>query len=336
MSQRSFARGRPARASAAPACRSTRGARAARSLAVAALTIAALTVGTSCSPRGGDAADDHARALDQWHAERLERLRSEDGWLTLIGLFALQPGAYTLGAADGQVDLPLEAAVPPLVGTLTVAGDSVRFAAAPDVAVRVTPEQATGSAAEPSILLASDRDGQPTVVAVGSVRFQVIERGEARFLRVNDSESVVRRDFTGIERFPADASWRVTARLQTGDAPRTVPIPDVLGRSEDQPSPGLLVFEREGMTHRLIPIGEPGEPLFIIFNDRTTGQSTYGGGRYLYADPPGPDGTVVLDFNRAYNPPCAFTPYATCPLPPAENTVHAAVTAGEKAWAGRH
>lgn len=280
---------------------------------------------------GGDPETaDHRRALDAWHAERLERLRADDGWLTLIGLFPLAEGSWTLGAADGS-DLRLEADAPGLIGTLAVEAGEVRFAAADGVEATLDGRPLTGS-----VPLASDRDGAPDVVRVGTVGFHVIERGGSLLLRVKDSASAVRRSFGGIDRFPADASWRVTARLQTQGMPRTVPIADVLGNLEHQPCPGLLVFEREGFTHRLIPIGEPGGSLFIIFRDRTTGESTYGGGRYLDADPPGPDGTVVLDFNRAVNPPCAFTPYATCPLPPDENFVQDAVAAGEKAWAQGH
>jgi uncharacterized protein (DUF1684 family) len=112
-------------------------------------------------------------------------------------------------------------------------------------------------------------------------------------------------------------------------------VPDVLGNLEESPSPGTLVFTLEGRECRLTPVGGPGEELFIVFADATSGGETYGGGRFLSADPPRPDGTVVLDFNLATNPPCAFTPYATCPLPPQGNTLPVAVRAGEKSW-GRH
>jgi uncharacterized protein len=325
-----------------------------RGAAVLLLALGLLPLGGGCGERADPPPSPYVQEIERWHAERVQRLEAEDGWLTLIGLFPLEAGAYTLGAAAGEVDLVIEAAVPPLVGTLMVQADSVRFTAAPGVAVRLAEEGddagggadgddgAAGAAADtavaapPTVRLEGDRDGRPTVLRVGTVRFHVIERGEQRFLRVKDSDSAVRRAFRGIERFPIDGRFRVTARLETRGLPRTVPIPDVLGRIEEQPCPGLLVFQLAGDTHRLIPIGEPGEPLFIIFGDRTSGATTYGGGRYLYADPPGPDGTVVLDFNRAYNPPCVFTPYATCPLPPAENLLPIAVAAGEKAWGHQH
>jgi uncharacterized protein len=264
--------------------------------------------------------------LAAWHAQRLERLRAEDGWLTLIALWPLPDGTHTLGA-DPAVDLTVDADVPPLVGTLAVAGAAVSFTAAPEVAVQTadgTLVTMTG--------MTSDRQGDPTVLMVGTVRFHVVDRGGSLWLRVRDSQSEVRLGFRGIERFPVDEAWRVTARLRSRGMPSTVPMPNVLGQIEELPTVGVLTFEHDGFTHHLIPVGRPGEPLLIVFADETTGQSTYGGGRFLYTDPPGPEGTVVLDFNRAYNPPCAFTPHATCLQPLPENRLSLAVTAGEKAW----
>lgn len=261
-----------------------------------------------------------------WHAQRLERLRAEDGWLTLIALWPLPEGEHTLGA-DPAVDLRLDADVPPLIGSLVVADDELNFTAAPDAEVRTADGELVTRTD-----LTTDRDGDPTVLAVGTVRFHVIDRGGSLWLRVRDSQSEVRLGFGGIERFPVDETWRVTARLRSRGMPSTVPMPNVLGQVEAQPTVGVLTFERDGFTHHLVPVGRPGEPLLIVFADRTTGQSTYGGGRFLYTDPPGPEGTVVLDFNRAYNPPCAFTPHATCLQPLPENRLSLAVTAGEKAW----
>ncbi|MDD5720399.1 MAG: DUF1684 domain-containing protein [Candidatus Krumholzibacteria bacterium] len=279
----------------------------------------------------GERADrDYVREVSQWHAERLERLRSEDGWLTLIGLFPLSAGDHTLGAA-ADADLRLAADVPPVIGTLSVRPDEVRWTTAAGAAVTVA-----GSQEPPPPVLAADRDGEPTVLQVGTVRFHVIARGDLLFLRVKDSASEVRRTFRGIDRYPVDTRWRVTATLRTRNQPRTVPMPNVLGQIETLPTPGVLTFEFDGYQHNLIPIAEPGEPLFIVFGDLTNSQTTYGGGRFLYADPPGPDGTVVLDFNRAYNPPCVFTPYATCLQPLPENQMPAAVTAGEKMWGPAH
>jgi len=279
---------------------------------------------------GREDADAYVREVDAWHAERLERLRAEDGWLTLVGLHPLAAGPNTVGTAPDAL-VRLTAPAPARLGTITVAGDTVRFAAAAEAAVHLA-----GSDDPPPLILATDRDPRPTVLEVGTVRFHVIARGDLYFLRVKDRESAVRREFRGIERFPVDPRWRVTARLLTRGMPPTVPIVDVLGNVENQPSPGVLVFDLEGTTCRLIPTGGPGEELFLVFADQTSGHETYGGGRFLATDRPAPDGTVVLDFNRAYNPPCAFTPYAPCPLPPEENTLPVAVRAGEKTWGEGH
>jgi uncharacterized protein len=303
--------------------------------AVSACIAACMITGTALFAGCGKGSSfEHRDEIEAWHAARLNRLQAEDGWLTLIGLFPLPHGEHTLGTGPDS-DLRIEAVAPPYMGTLIVRADGVRFVCADDVQVGIAgrPQVAPrhDDPASPAVLQ-TDRDGAPTVLQIGSVSFHIIERGEALFLRVRDADSAVRQNFEGIERFPVDASWRVTACLKTRDAPPTVPIVDVLGRTEQRPTPGLLVFEHRGTTHSLIPIGESGGPLFIIFKDQTTGASTYGGGRYLYADAPGPDGCVILDFNLAYNPPCSFTPYATCPMPPSQNMIEAHVTAGEKTW----
>lgn len=278
-----------------------------------------------------DTTDPAYRAsTDAWHADRLERLQAEDGWLTLVGLHPLPPGTSSVGTAAG-CDVVLDVAAPDHVGTIEVAGGAISFT--PDPGAEIT---AGGVPVTGTIELVTDAQGAPTVLVMGTVRCHVLARGDRYLLRVKDSSSPVRRQFRGIDRFPVDAAWRVTARLESVGMPPTVPITNVLGQVEQQPSPGVLVFELDGRTQRLIPVGEPGGPLFLVFGDRSNGQDTYGGGRFLSADAPGADGRVVLDFNRATNPPCAFTPYATCPLPPPENQLPVAVTAGEKAWNEHH
>jgi hypothetical protein len=144
----------------------------------------------------------------------------------------------------------------------------------------------------------------------------------------------VLKAFTGMEYFPIAPEWRLTARFEPYTPAKTIPIPNVFGRLEDSPSPGSLVFTVDGREYRLDPVLETGETdLFIIFGDQTNGRETYGAGRFLYAKPAGPDGTTVLDFNKSYNPPCVFTPYATCPLPPPQNKLPFRIPAGEKRYA---
>ncbi len=275
----------------------------------------------------------YTKEIDTWHAERIARLTKETGWLTLVGLHPLRAGENSVGSAAGN-DVPLVATAPAELGTVTVTGTSVALTLADGVAVQVAGNRLTGPGV--SLALASDAAGDPTVVESGTLQMYVIARGDLLFLRVKDRASEVRRRFQGIDRFPVDARWRVTARIEPHENHPTVAMPNVLGQIEATASPGTLVFELAGRTCHLDPSGEPGGPLFIVFGDATNGHSTYGGGRFLSADPPSPDGTVILDFNRAYNPPCVFTPYATCPLPPEGNQLPLAVEAGEKMWGDRH
>lgn len=278
----------------------------------------------------GENADDYVRSIDEWHARRLENLQAEDGWLTLVGLYELHGGANTLGAAESN-DVRLAGDVAATVGVIACGEDGATFTPAADAEVTTAAGPVTGP-----IALATDAGGEPTILHTSTLSFHVIERGDRRFLRVKDSASAVRRDFAGIDRFGVDPAWRVTARLDTVGVAATVPIVNVLGQVEPTPSPGVLRFEIGGQTLQLVPVGEAGEPLFLVFGDLTNGHETYGGGRFLSTEPPAPDGTVVIDFNKATNPPCAFTPYATCPLPPDGNRLPLRVTAGEKAWGSPH
>lgn len=272
----------------------------------------------------------HRAAVDTWHAERIERLRAEDGWLSLVGLSWLTEGELTVGSAPGSaVELPSTA--PALVGHLAVSNPTtpVLFRAAPDAAVSADGEPIGGG----EVQLQSDASGKPTVLAVGSLRMSLLARNNRLALRIKDSAAPTRANFDGVERYPVDVAWRVVARFEPYDPPRMIQVPNVMGYVTEQLSPGALRFELAGESYSLDPVDEdpaPGEPLFVIFGDLTNRDTTYGAGRFLYVDPPDATGRVELDFNRAYNPPCAFTPYATCPLPPAQNKLAVRVEAGEK------
>lgn len=263
-----------------------------------------------------------------WRAERKAALEKPEGWLTLVGLFWLKPGDATLGSDPGANHVfPTKA--PAKIGSVRFDNGTVTLTAEPGAGVTVEGEPVQ------TIELATDADGPPTVVEVGSLRFFAIDRGGKVGLRLRDLESPALAAFRGLDYFPVDARWRVEARIEKGAAGKTVKVPNVLGQVSEMASPGTLVFEHAGKTLRLDPVIEDGdEQLFVIFGDTTNGESTYGGGRFLYADPPDADGRVILDFNRAYNPPCVFTPFATCPLPPASNKLAVAVEAGEKSFVG--
>ena len=276
---------------------------------------------------GGVQADDYAQELAVERAERVRRLTAPEGWLSLIGLHFLTPGENTVGRApENKVVL---AAGPARFGTMVLAEDgSVRLQVTPGVEALVNDEPVL------SVNLGDGRTGRPVSVVCGTMSIHVIERGGQRALRVKDSASERRSRFAGIGYFPVDRSWRIEAAWEPFDQPREVPIKSILGQESKALVLGRAVFTRDGRTLALLPLQEsPDETLFFILSDLTSGGETYGAARFLYADPP-QDGKVVLDFNRAINPPCAFTPFATCPLPPKENQLPVDVTAGEKDYRG--
>ncbi|RKH47140.1 DUF1684 domain-containing protein [Corallococcus sicarius] len=270
------------------------------------------------------AREDVVAATRAWHAQRLERLSSEEGWLTLVGLTWLEEGEQAAGSAPDSA-VPLPASVPPRAGTFKRAGDSVSFQPAAGAAFTREGKPFTGGA------LKTDEKGAPDVLRLGSVSFQVIRRGDRLGVRVKDSAAEARKKFQGIPLYEPSAAWRVEAKLVPDATPRTVTVPNVLGMQEEMKSPGTLVFTVAGKEHRVVPVQEGGsDELFIIFGDETNRDATYGAGRFLSTPLPDKDGRVVVDFNRAYNPPCAFSRFATCPLPPRGNRLALRVEAGEQ------
>jgi hypothetical protein len=269
--------------------------------------------------------DDVATSTREWHEKRLRNLTSEDGWLTLVGLDWLEEGEQSAGSApDSQLVFPPH--TPAKLGTFLRKGTTVSLQPAPGVALTLKGQPFKGG------VLRSDAEGEPDVLKLGSVSFFVIRRGEKLGVRIKDAEAPTRKAFHGIPTYPASAAWRIEARFEPAEKPRTLKVPNVLGVEEEMQSPGTLVFTVGGKEHRLTPVVEEGaKQLFIIFGDETNRDETYGAGRFLYADLP-QDGRVVLDFNRAYNPPCAFTRFATCPLPPRGNRLAVRVEAGEKRY----
>jgi uncharacterized protein (DUF1684 family) len=263
----------------------------------------------------GPAPADPAFAAEwkAWHERRLASLRKPQGWLALTGLHWLEPGANVVPGLPGTFT------VEGRVGTLSAkASDGWTLAGAP-VTVRS---------------LASDAATTPDRLQVGSRTAVVIERSGRLALRVWDAESPLRAGFKGIDTFPPDPRWRVTARWEAYAAPRRVEVPSVTGDVTVEQAPGRAVFTVDGKEYALEPT-QDGDGLFFVFKDRTAPRETYGAGRFLTAEAP-KDGRVVLDFNRAYNPPCVFTPFATCPLPTPQNVLPVRIEAGEKQWGEGH
>jgi uncharacterized protein (DUF1684 family) len=282
-----------------------------------------LTVACGDTPPPIDPA--YAAEIDAAWTEREARLTADDGWLTLTGLFWLEPGPNTVGSAeDVAVRLPDG---PDEVASLFLGEEGIVTL----VPVSGSDLTVNGEAAIEQTL-ATDIGGAPDLMRTGRVLFYLIGRGDRLGVRVKDPESPSRRDFHGLERYPLDPAFRVTATFQPYPEPREVAIPTVIGEPSMMLAPGLLRFEIGGEPVSLEPyISTPGErTLFIVFRDTTSGDTTYGAGRFLDAELVEESHEVVLDFNLATNPPCAFTPFATCPLPTPENTLFVAIEAGER------
>lgn len=269
----------------------------------------------------------HRQEIEAWQKRRADGLRKEDSWLTLVGLHWLKEGPNRFGS-DRKNDLVLPPGAPAQAGTLTLAGGRVTLEPAAPMTVDGKPVGKTMA-----ILADADENG-PTIVQMGTYRFNVIKRKDRYALRVKDSSSPIRTGFQGLEYYPIDAKWRVEARLEPYQPVKKLAVQDVTGMTQDYDVPGALVFTLDGKEYRLDPLLEE-DRYFIIFRDQTSQDTTYEAGRYLYADAAGPDGRVIVDFNRSYNPPCAFTEFATCPLPPLQNRLPVRIEAGEKRY-GEH
>jgi len=300
--------------------------------------LAALSVGigacrqTTTPPQPTLALDEsgYKKEIEKWQSDRVATLTKQDGWLSLIGLYWLKEGENKFGSgAANPIRLPGNRA-PLVAGTLWLENGQVRMTAHP--AVEIT----AGGTPVTALALKDDTEtGGPTVLKFGTLLMNVIKRGDRVGVRVKDTDSRTRREFKGVEYYPISPKWRVEARFEPYLPQKVIPITNVLSMTDDEISPGALLFDVDGTTYRIDPILEKDETdLFVIISDGTTGKETYGAGRYLYVSPPDKSGKVVIDFNKAYSPPCAFTNYATCPLPPPQNRLPFRIEAGEKKYAG--
>ncbi len=267
---------------------------------------------------------DHAADVAGWKQARIDRLEEPFGWLSLVGLLWLEPGENKIGSAASN-DIVLKSG-PSQWGTVFLDGDSIRFVAASD---QVTVD---GKRVD-EVQLIADVNGEPNIVISGTTQFFVIKRGSYA-LRVKDSQSPVRVDFAGLDYYPVEESWKFNAKFTPAAEGATIPISNVLGQLDDSPLAGTLEFEKDGVQYSLLALVQD-DKYFIIVADRTNGRGTYGAGRFIYTKL-AENGRVIIDFNKAYNPPCAFTEYSTCSLPPPQNRMPIAVTAGEKEYRGKH
>lgn len=273
---------------------------------------------------------EFAAAEQAWRKQRHDELVAADGWTTLIGLHWVERGPHYVGSArDNGVRIGMG---PEQMGLLTLERDgTLRFVPARGVALTLDGKPLAG----PTTLRSDADQGGASVIGFddGKGLATVIERGQRHALRVRHADAPTRTGFTGVRYWPAEPKWRVPGRFIAHPPGQTLQIANIVGTVEATPNPGVVEFAHGGKTHRLEAMDGGDGKLFIVFADHSNARGSYAAGRFLDADKPDAQGRVMLDFNRSYNPPCAFTAYATCPLPPLSNRLAFAIEAGEQAYA---
>lgn len=270
------------------------------------------------------AADPGYRAgIEKFRADREATLRAGDGWLSVAGLFWLKDGPNRVGTEQGSDVLLPEGAAPARVGVFTVQGGAATFEPAPGATLTLDGEPLRA----PATLRPDGQGRQPSTIGAGRLKLLFIKRGERLAIRLKDNESELRRNFTGCRWYPVREEWRIEANFLPQPGGARITLETVAGTKETYDSAGFAEFTRDGRQFRL-EAARSGQRLWFVFRDGTSGKTTYAGARQLYAELPR-DGRVTLDFNRAYNFPCAFNPWTTCPLPPPQNRLALAIEAGE-------
>ena len=272
----------------------------------------------------GDA--KYVREIKNWHNQRINNLKKENGWLNLAGLFWLNEGINKFGSDKTNDIIFPEGKAPAFIGTLTLKDSVVTLRVNKGIEVKSEGKFVTITN------LKNDLQGA-TVLEYNSLRWFVIKRGDKYGIRLRDSESSLVKSFKGIDTYPVNSDWRFEAKLEKYGPPKKLEITNILGMTEENISPGALVFTKDGRQFKLDAL-EEGDQYFIIFADETSGEETYGAGRFIYVNKNDSTGKIILDFNKAFNPPCVFTKYATCPLPPKQNHLKLKVTAGELMFKG--
>jgi uncharacterized protein (DUF1684 family) len=273
---------------------------------------------------------NYQQEIEQWHLNREKNLKKENGWLTVSGLFWLDEGENTFGSSkENKIVFPLGKAAEHM-GSFTLLNDEVRLTILPNIVVK-----RNDTLFSTGIIFSKDIEEQSVILSHQNLRWFIIKRGKRYGVRLRDLESDARKNFTHIERFPVNEKWKINATFEAPNVKKTIPIHDVIGNTTETTFGGTLKFEMDGKTYTLDATLEGEEDLFIVFGDFTNGVKTYGAGRFLYAKKPKEGNKVILDFNKAYNPPCAFTDFATCPLPPDQNKLQFEITAGELKY-GNH
>lgn len=273
---------------------------------------------------------EYFEEIKQWDQKRLERLKADDGWLNLVGRTWLKPGENKFGSAKDNEVVIESNKVSDYMGVFIFQDSTVTMKVNDGVEVFFN-----GKPVKEMIMIGDDKE-EMTVFQNGPIKWNLIVRNELYGIRFRDLESEFVKSFSGIERFPVNEDWKITADFEAYDPPKKIEVPNVLGQVDEELSPGAVVFTKNNQTYRIETI-DAGDRLWLIFADGTSGEETYGGGRFLYTDSKADStGKVIVDFNKAYNPPCVLTKFATCPLPPKENYIKLRITAGEKMYGENH
>lgn len=268
----------------------------------------------------------YIQEIKDWHNKRIDNLKKENGWLNLAGLFWLNEGVNKFGSDKTNDIIFPEGKAPAFIGTLTLKDSIVTLRVSKSIEVKSEGKIVTTAD------LKNDIQGA-TILEYGSLRWFVIKRGNKYGIRLRDLENLLVKSFKGIETYPINSDWRFEVELEKYDPPKKIEITNILGMIEEDISPGALVFTKDGKQFKLDALVEDNQ-YFIIFADETSGDETYGAGRFIYVNKNDSTGKIILDFNKAFNPPCVFTKYATCPLPPKQNHLKLKVTAGELMFKG--
>lgn len=270
----------------------------------------------------------YAKEIAEWDLKRKEALKKEDGWLNLAGLFWLQPGENSFGSSSNNRLHFQHSAMPALLGSFVWKNQSIYWQPQQGIVMQ---DYEGKSFTEGPVFNIDSAKG--TTLKWRQFVFTVIKREDKIGIRFRDLQSPTLLGFKGIPRFPANPAWKLIATLEPSFG-KKIAISNVLGQTSMLPSPGKLVFTINGKTYKLDAIDEGGTELFILFGDATSGLETYPAGRFMYVPKPDANHQTVLDFNKAFNPPCAFTDFATCPLPPRQNILDLEIKAGEKTMHG--
>lgn len=274
--------------------------------------------------------ESYINEIETWHQNRENNLKKETGWLTVAGLYWLDEGENTFGSGmENKIVFPTGKAAAQ-IGSFALSNDEVKLTILPHVDVKRNDSLFTNG-----VIFNKNIEEQSVILSHKNLRWFIIKRGNRYGVRLRDSESDARKKFTHIECFPVIEKWRVNATFEAPTSKKTIPIHDVIGNTTETTFGGTLKFEIDGKSYTLDATLEGEDDLFIVFGDYTNGNKTYGAGRFIYAKKPKEGNQVILDFNKSYNPPCAFTDFATCPLPPDQNKLPFEVLAGELKY-GNH